>query len=300
MTFSGTPVQANSFEASLTINSSAGASSLYSNEILDLTINSTTAAGYPFFLLHSTTRLGGSLPAPPQALDIGSPSAGYSDLFLVIPGGSTPFLSGPILPLANLAPPGRFQLLLDVPCSTIRPRQFVQAVVRDPLAVQSGWRLSGSPSFDVKPGCRFASANTFPIPIPDAGPAITAVVNAPSGLVINDIDVRVGLTHPRVGDLTITLARNGLATVPLHVAAPSNSADLEGLYHFTDESSLTLATAGIQSLTFVLPGRYLPNAALAAFDGQGLYGTWTLSVQDTAAGIAGSLTHFSIVVNGTE
>ncbi len=299
MVFTGTPIQTNSPEATMTANGSGAALYLYGNETLDLSITSTTAAGQPFFLAYSPTRLGGSLSIPPQALDIGSPFLGFADTFLLIPGGTTSLVAGPILPLAALDALGNFALPLPLPCGVSFPRLFLQAVLIDPTALPTGLRVTGSPSFDLKPGCRFASADLFPIAIPDAGAAITSTVTVPFGTPISDLDVLVDITHLNHSDLTITLD-NGTTTINLMLAGPVDATDLGGRYQFSDESPLDIQTAGLQSGTLIVPGRYLAEASLTAFDGLDAGGTWTLSVTDTVTASTGSLTGFSLVINGTE
>jgi hypothetical protein len=300
MTFSGTPIQVNSPEAALTINGSQGPSYLYGNDALDIGLASTTAAGLPFFLAFSPTRSGGALPIPPQALDIGSAGLGFADLFLLTPGGPTSLAVGPILPFGNLDGFGSFAFPLTLPCGVTFSRLFLQAVVVDPTAVPTGVRISGSPSFDLKPGCRFASSDTFPIAIPDLGAPITSTLTVPPGTSITDLDVLVDISHLNHSDLTITLDLSGLVTVTLLLAGPADTTDLNGRYQFTDESSLGLQDAGLQSGTLIIPGRYLSENALSAFDGLDAGGVWTLSVQDTVSASTGNLLGFSIVVNGTE
>ena len=73
--------------------------------------------------------------------------------------------------------------------------------------------------------------------------------------------------------------------------------DLAGVYNFSD-----LATRSITAAAPVLPvGDYLPTGTgvrrISSFNGSPAAGTWTITITDTAAADAGTLTSFSIEVN---
>lgn len=135
--------------------------------------------------------------------------------------------------------------------------------------------------------------------IPDNNPA-----GASSSIVVTDagnlIDLNVTLNnmaHTWVGDLIIRLS-NGSTTVTLidrpgvpQISTVGFSWNLLGNYTFDDAAGTTFESIGnAVGTAFNLPsGSYAPEQALAAFNGQSLAGTWTLSISDNAGLDTGSL-----------
>ena len=140
-----------------------------------------------------------------------------------------------------------------------------------------------------------SSTGPFPARIRDRR-AVTASVVIPAGSgQVTDLAVRLGLSHGFVGDLSITLSRAG-TSVPLVVRSASR-ARFDGQVTFTDLAVDSFADAG-RSGSVVASGIYRPAAALAAFAGQPLEGTWTIEVRDNADFDVGVLTAFSILTAG--
>ncbi|MBS0195258.1 MAG: hypothetical protein JSR77_00710 [Planctomycetes bacterium] len=138
-------------------------------------------------------------------------------------------------------------------------------------------------------GTSYASGDSFPISIPDfvdPNPGIATSTDVISGSfeAIQAIKVCIGLTHTFPGDLIVDLS-NSVRTVRL-LNRQGGSADVGGTYCF-DSSSTTPFTGGA-------PGTFAPFESLAAFAGDSLDDTWTLTVSDNAGLDVGTIDSFSI------
>jgi subtilisin-like proprotein convertase family protein len=155
-----------------------------------------------------------------------------------------------------------------------------------------------------------------------AGPAVAIPDNQPAGVriplavanfpgTIGDLNVRfdgnvctaaagattVGLTHPWVGDLTITLTSPANTTVTLanRPGGAGNAGDNLCQTVLDDEGG----AASIQNVTAAgapYRGTFRPATALTAFRGQNPNGTWFLTVSDGAAADVGALRAFTLSV----
>lgn len=123
--------------------------------------------------------------------------------------------------------------------------------------------------------------------IPDAGAAVTTVVNVPEGGSITDVTVGVNITHTWIGDLTIGVEHNG-TSVSLYEEDCGND----------DNMSLVFDDAGgaINCAASTNGAATLPSQALSAFDGVDASGNWTFSFQDSAAADTGSVTQVCVNV----
>ena len=144
-----------------------------------------------------------------------------------------------------------------------------------------------------------------PTPLLGAGPHVVDLIIAPSGT-IADLDITLNITHAWVGDLNVTLTHVNTGTsVDIFEdvgAGTGSSADLSGLYRFSDESATTFLSAVTAAGTGVVaPGTYQASDStdaqtfLSAFDGQNIQGTWRLSIFDDFAGSAdGNLVNYTL------
>jgi subtilisin-like proprotein convertase family protein len=135
--------------------------------------------------------------------------------------------------------------------------------------------------------------------IPDNNPAgaSSSIVVADSGNLV-DLNVTLNtMAHTWVGDLIIRLS-NGSTTVDLinrpgvpELGTVGYSWNLLGNYTFDDAAGTTFESIGngVGSAFNLASGSYAPEQALAAFNGQSLAGTWTLSISDNAGLDLGSL-----------
>ncbi len=105
---------------------------------------------------------------------------------------------------------------------------------------------------------------------------------------ITDLNVDLNITHTWVGDLRITLqSPSGTQVLIFDGAADGCSGDnIIDLYD--DESSNALSCMAGTPDAFPLAD-YRPSNPLSAFDGQSTVGTWTISIEDAAAGDTGTL-----------
>ncbi|PTL58636.1 S8 family serine peptidase [Paraconexibacter algicola] len=136
------------------------------------------------------------------------------------------------------------------------------------------------------------------VAIPDgpggASATLPLVVSRP-GRVAN-LEVILDLTHTYVGDLAITLTSPAGTTVTLMSRPGPGGAGSPG-----DDLVATIldddATRTIESIVAAdapHTGRWRPDQPLAAFDGQTITGTWTLTVRDLAAGDTGTIQRVGI------
>lgn len=132
-----------------------------------------------------------------------------------------------------------------------------------------------------------------PLAIPDGSPAgVSKTIVVPTSATITDLNVRVNVTHTWVGDLVVTLRRDGGAPVAL-IDRPGftgtgfgNSGDNLTDTVLDDEAPTEIETASSAQAPFT--GRFRPNQPLSVFDGQDAAATWTITVSDNAATDAGS------------
>jgi subtilisin-like proprotein convertase family protein len=115
-----------------------------------------------------------------------------------------------------------------------------------------------------------------------AAPAATIPDNSRTGInsaitfggteLVSSVAVELDITHPYVGDLTVTLT-NGTSSFKLHNKSGGAADDIKRVYRTTDNESFR-----------------------RAFAGKRLSGTWTLSVVDSGAQDVGALNRWAISV----
>lgn len=115
-------------------------------------------------------------------------------------------------------------------------------------------------------------ASSLPIGIPDnSTTGVTRTFSAPAGIRIEHAAVRLSITHPRRGQIAVTLtAPSGMVSR----LAVTRSSDANA--NFTDWTMTSVRHWGEES-----------------------GGTWTLKVTDTVSGNSGSLTAATLVLTGT-
>ncbi|AMV23007.1 Thermophilic serine proteinase precursor [Gemmata sp. SH-PL17] len=141
------------------------------------------------------------------------------------------------------------------------------------------------------------SATGLPLAIRDYM-TTSSTINITDAIKISDLNVKVSLTHTYDSDLVITLTSptvNGVAgkTVTLFNRRGGSGDNLTNTT-FDDEAAIAIASGAAP-----FNGTFRPDALLSAFDGLNTQGVWTLKVTDMAAYDTGSLTGWSLVVNGT-
>ena len=149
----------------------------------------------------------------------------------------------------------------------------------------------------------FAAELSSPLPIPDDDSLETSnslVITEP--WVIVDLEVSVTLSHGWVGDLIVTLTHEetGTRVTLIDRAGASGSGfgcsgdDIDAV--FTDDAA-EAAEDACESPSPAIAGSLRPEEALAAFDGEVISGTWTLTAVDAGLGVSGALEEWSLSVN---
>ncbi len=119
------------------------------------------------------------------------------------------------------------------------------------------------------------------------------VVSGAAGTISN-LDVVVDVDHSYVGDLRLRLTRvSDGATINL-MSNPTNnpSGDCSGdnvRVTYDDQATVPAQTGCVSGATPTMSGLRIPQAALSAYNGQSLNGTWRLTAIDSAADDTGTL-----------
>jgi hypothetical protein len=149
----------------------------------------------------------------------------------------------------------------------------------------------------------FCGPLSSPISIPDGDSlGVTDVLAVTQAALISDLNVSVRISHGWVGDVSVALEHGETGTVVDLVDRPGvpassfgcSASDIDA--HFDDEAGLPAeeecATPGP-----ALGGTLLPNAALDAFDGENVLGTWSLTLKDSSLGVSGALEEWCLRLN---
>lgn len=117
----------------------------------------------------------------------------------------------------------------------------------------------------------------------------TITVPANGGQTLTDLNVYLNLTHTYIEDVRITLQSPTGTTVALINAGLCGSNDNLSV-EFDQQAAAAIGTVCPMSNLFAIP-----SASLAAFNGQVLQGTWTLSVQDVAPPDVGTINSWCLI-----
>jgi hypothetical protein len=146
------------------------------------------------------------------------------------------------------------------------------------------------------PGSPFATGDALPAAIPDFNsttqvPGVRSVtVTVPPGSgTISNLGFTLGINHTWVGDMIGTIS-NGTTTVTFMnrpgvpgIGVAGYSDNLAGEYRFSDLVVSSIDTGCTNVTGHNIPtGAYAPANPLAAFAGQPLEGTWTLTMSDNS------------------
>ncbi len=141
--------------------------------------------------------------------------------------------------------------------------------------------------------------------IPDNNPAgIMSVINVASQGTVQDLDVKLNITHTWVGDFCISLEHNGIvvnmiqrpgAAGACHAGSPFGCSQNNYVDIILDDEGAGGTIEAKCSLNATSPPNYTPNEPLSAFDGQDIQGSWTLTVIDNGGGDIGTLNSWCII-----
>ncbi|HSH03445.1 MAG TPA: M36 family metallopeptidase [Anaerolineae bacterium] len=157
------------------------------------------------------------------------------------------------------------------------------------------------------PGAQYAqataSATVIVIPNTCNSPALSIPDNSPGGASnsmtmtggsIQDLNIWIDATHTWVGDLSFTITHEDTGTSATVIDRPGYTGSGFGcagddISAILDDSAATPVENECADATPTIDGIFLPNEALAVFNGESLDGTWTITVSDGAAGDTGTL-----------
>ena len=150
--------------------------------------------------------------------------------------------------------------------------------------------ISGNDGFGAFFGDGFntLSSTDTPKAIPDSG-IVTSTISWTEATFIEDLGVRVYITHPNVSDLEIYLIAPDTTRVTLSTGNGGDGDDYLGT-EFDDEASLAITDERAPFFRV-----YRPETPLSVLDGLSITGTWTLEVRDTVASNTGTLDDWDVI-----
>ncbi|MFL5340207.1 MAG: S8 family serine peptidase [Gemmataceae bacterium] len=240
-----------------------------------------------------------------QSVDLGAPGVSITSTYkgegyATMSGTSmaAPFVTGAVALLRDLHPSWSYQQIVN---------QILATTDADPTLMgktETGGRLDlakavgannpppPTPTPTPMPQTTTTVFSRDPIlAIPDRG-KVTSTLGVNSDLTIGRLSVKLSITHPKDSDLKITLTAPWGASFVLTNREGGSGHNYNTV--FDDR-----ATTPIGKGTAPFLGWFKPEQTLAASAGKNARGTWTLTVEDRAAGNTGKLTGWSITVEPT-
>ncbi|WP_372795262.1 reprolysin-like metallopeptidase, partial [Lutibacter sp.] len=140
----------------------------------------------------------------------------------------------------------------------------------------------------------YVSTDT-PLGIPDNNfTGASSILNVTDDKTITDVNVTVNITHPWIGDLTLTLISPKGTSVIL-VASREDDGDNYTNTIFDDD-----AVNSINTSVAPYTGMFLPQESLSNFNNEASIGNWTLKVVDGGAVDIGTINNWSIEICGID
>jgi cysteine-rich repeat protein len=133
------------------------------------------------------------------------------------------------------------------------------------------------------------NATGLPLPIPDVATATSPLAVSVTGTVMKAA-IKLSILHNWDSDVDIALRSPTVA--PIDISSDNGGSSSNYTNTVFSDACATPITAGTAPFT----GCFKPEAPLGAFTGQPANGTWTLTATDDAAGIAGTLSSWSLVL----
>jgi subtilisin-like proprotein convertase family protein/uncharacterized protein YvpB len=136
--------------------------------------------------------------------------------------------------------------------------------------------------------------------IPDNNPAgVTDTVTINDARFIDDLEIRLNISHTWIGDLSIGLTHNETGTAITLINRPSptgdeNTCGEDNIMAILDEDITLPAHRECASSPAAISGIYFPKESLAAFDMESISGNWNLSVSDLDSGDSGNINQWCV------
>lgn len=133
------------------------------------------------------------------------------------------------------------------------------------------------------------ASTDVPVTICDTVCTVTSILDVGSHGVITDLNASIVLNHQSAGDLLIELQSPTGTTVVLSHHRGGAGNNIHALF---DDEAATAIGAGSAPFN----GSFRPDGLLSAFDGQDVFGVWTLRIADQVSGNGGRLSAWSLDV----
>ena len=139
--------------------------------------------------------------------------------------------------------------------------------------------------------CNVFNSTNIPIAI-DTTPNFTATstLNVTSTNIISDANITMDITHTWINDLTATLTSPAGTTVTLFANVCDPGSSVNDISATFDDAGSAIVCGNAPGIS----GTVAPSSPLAAFNGQSMNGTWTLTILDSYNGDGGSINSWSL------
>lgn len=290
------------------------------NSVANISVGAGTAAGNHTFQIEGTS---GAFPASSVDINVNVATAAPAATTLTLPADAATGVSASSTTFAWNAVSGAIDYTLEVADSaSFSNIVFTTTVASTTATVNAGLASNATYHWRVRANNACGSGTNSAVFVFTTSAEMCSVVNAaipdntPAGLnntltisdtgTIDDLKVKLDITHTWVGDLIVTLNKGSttinLVNRPRLGLPPNTTFGCSG-----NDIKVTLddaATPDIQvdctsgdnpTQAYTVDGEYKPAAPLSAFDGADLAGTWTLNVSDRAGGDTGSLNSWCLL-----
>jgi subtilisin-like proprotein convertase family protein len=165
------------------------------------------------------------------------------------------------------------------------------------LAFSTGVSDPGGSCTPGQPGSTFSSGVLI-TPIPDGNPTgITVPITVPAGEpLINDVRVRMDITHPFIGNIQLVLDAPSASFANLSIGQGFDQDDMGVIFSDSAPSSIT-TFFGTPGNPLPFP-EFMPQTSLTVFDTQDPTGMWILTVTDSTGGSTGFFNEWALAFNG--
>ena len=139
--------------------------------------------------------------------------------------------------------------------------------------------------------CATFTSNDVPITIATtANVTITSTIDITSSNIVSDANLTLDITHTWINDLTATLTSPSGTSVVLFANPCDPGSSVNDISATFDDAGTPVVCSNAPGIS----GTVMPSAALAAFNGESMSGTWTLTILDSYNGDGGALNAWSL------